>query len=107
MKAVIGMKRKEAVIGGFSLIPTLSFSATGRETGKPRLNTQTKTLPDVGRGRQGAFFQLPNYYFFLETAFLAGAAPHGVVFTFSTFAFSASMVSINGSFVNAFGTPVH
>ena len=46
-------------------------------------------------------------YFFLDAAFLAGAGPQGVVFRFSTFAFSVSMVSMNGSLVNAFGTPVH
>jgi hypothetical protein len=46
-------------------------------------------------------------YFFLDPAFLAGAGPQGVVFRFSTFAFSVSMVSMNGSLVNAFGTPVH
>ena len=50
---------------------------------------------------------LPICYFFLDPAFLAGAGPQGVVFRFSTFAFSVSMVSMNGSLVNAFGTPVH
>src|ERR1019366_3171576 len=46
-------------------------------------------------------------YFFLDAGLWAGAAPHGVVFRFSTFAFSVSMVNMNGSLVNAFGTPVH
>jgi len=50
---------------------------------------------------------LPDYFFFLGSTFLAGAAAHGEIFKFSTFAFSASMVSMNGSLVNAFGTPVH
>ena len=49
---------------------------------------------------------LPHYVFF-GAAFLAGATAHRVVFKFSSFAFSVSMVSMNGSLVNAFGTPVH
>ena len=47
------------------------------------------------------------YFFFLAGALRAGAAAQGVDFKPSIFAFSASIVSMNGSFVKALGTPLN
>src|SRR4051794_9232898 len=65
--------------------------------------------PRHGPGCPGAglFFEDRFYYFFFGAAFFTGAAPHGVVFRPSIFAFSASIVSMNGSLTKADGTPLN
>src|SRR5262249_52958438 len=79
-----------------------------------RLQLCALALAESGSGSRGpsrrsrrAALSHWRCYFFFGAAFLVGAAAQGVDFKFSIFAFSVSIVSRNGSFVNAEGTPSH
>jgi len=89
---------------------------TGRSTSRSIIRQNSSAVPSIEMPRmalrltafgvvnRGPGAQVVGYFFDRARLRRAGAA-HGVVFRPSILAFSVSMVSMNGSLVNADGTP--